>query len=111
MLTFLMLGHSRPNSIQVLGGRTRCDVGTAGVLPEYSRAAVKAWDADIVWVSMPSLPIFGGTAAERIAAVLGTPNVIGEKVNGTAFVVRRFVDRGLLADLNTNPDGTLHRPG
>ncbi|RSS81471.1 hypothetical protein EF919_40100, partial [Streptomyces sp. WAC02707] len=29
----------------------------------------------------------------------------------TAFVVRRFVDRGLLADLSANPDGTLHHPG
>ncbi|MEU0008223.1 hypothetical protein ABZ079_29170 [Streptomyces sp. NPDC006314] len=28
----------------------------------------------------------------------------------TAFVVRRFVDRGLLADLSANPDGTLHHP-
>lgn len=29
----------------------------------------------------------------------------------TAFVVRRFVDRGLLADLSANPDGTLRHPG
>nr|WP_237308077.1 hypothetical protein [Streptomyces sp. SAT1] len=29
----------------------------------------------------------------------------------TAFVVRRFVDRGLLADLSANADGTLHHPG
>ncbi|WP_181794023.1 hypothetical protein [Streptomyces sp. WELS2] len=29
----------------------------------------------------------------------------------TAFAVRRFVDRGLLADLTANPDGTLHHPG
>ncbi|MGW2103786.1 hypothetical protein ACWCPX_40200 [Streptomyces olivaceoviridis] len=29
----------------------------------------------------------------------------------TAFVVRRFVDRGLLVDLSANPDGTLHHPG
>ncbi|MFC8589564.1 hypothetical protein ACFUGD_34125 [Streptomyces sp. NPDC057217] len=29
----------------------------------------------------------------------------------TAFVVRRFVDRGLLSDLSANPDGTLHHPG
>ncbi|MFD4667998.1 hypothetical protein [Streptomyces halstedii] len=26
----------------------------------------------------------------------------------TAFVVRRFVDRGLLVDLSANPDRTLH---
>ncbi|MER7220011.1 MULTISPECIES: hypothetical protein [Streptomyces] len=29
----------------------------------------------------------------------------------TAFVVRRFVGRGLLAGLSTAPDGTLHRLG
>jgi hypothetical protein len=29
----------------------------------------------------------------------------------TAFVVRRFVDRGLLVNLSANPDGTLHHPG
>ncbi|WP_086741808.1 hypothetical protein [Streptomyces glaucescens] len=28
----------------------------------------------------------------------------------TAFVVLRFVDRGLLVDLSANPDGTLHHP-
>ncbi|GAA3352210.1 hypothetical protein GCM10017744_000170 [Streptomyces antimycoticus] len=28
----------------------------------------------------------------------------------TAFVVRRFVDRGLLVDLSAIPDGTLHHP-
>ncbi|WP_434098149.1 hypothetical protein [Streptomyces sparsogenes] len=44
---------------------------------------------------MPSPPISGGAAADRIADALGTPNVIGEKTNVTAFVVRRFVDRGL----------------
>ncbi|GAA2504814.1 hypothetical protein [Streptomyces gobitricini] len=43
---------------------------------------------------------------------LGTPNrtIHGEKANVTAFVVRRFVDRGLLVDLSANPDGTLHHP-
>lgn len=29
----------------------------------------------------------------------------------TAFVIRRFVDRGLLADLSANLDETLHHPG
>ncbi|MFC7924540.1 hypothetical protein [Streptomyces cinereoruber] len=29
----------------------------------------------------------------------------------TAFVVRRFVDRGLLIDLSANPDEALHHPG
>ncbi|MDQ0808480.1 hypothetical protein QFZ63_000194 [Streptomyces sp. B3I7] len=31
--------------------------------------------------------------------------MIGEKANATAFVIRRFLDRGLLAGLSTNPDG------
>jgi hypothetical protein len=34
---------------------------------------------------MPSPPISGGAAAGRIAEALGTPNVIGEKANVTAF--------------------------
>jgi hypothetical protein len=55
--------------------------------------------------------ISGGAAADQIADALGTPNVIGEKVNVTAFVVRRFVDCGLVVDLSANPDGTLHHPG
>ncbi|GAA3372604.1 hypothetical protein GCM10017744_104780 [Streptomyces antimycoticus] len=42
---------------------------------------------------------------------LGTPNVIGEKANVTAFVVRRLVDRSLLVDLSASPAGTLHHPG
>ncbi|MFI7020959.1 hypothetical protein [Streptomyces sp. NPDC050164] len=37
--------------------------------------------------------------------------MIGDQANVTAFVVRRFVDRGLLVDLSANPDGTLHHPG
>jgi hypothetical protein len=60
---------------------------------------------------MPSPPISGGAAADRIANALGTPNVISEKANVTAFVVRRFVDHGLLVDLSVNPEGTLHHPG
>lgn len=67
-------------------------------------------DADVIRAAMPSPPISGGAAADRIADALGTPNVIGEKTNVTAFVVRRFVDRGLLVDLGANPDGTLHHP-
>lgn len=75
---------------------------------QWSRAAVEALDADAIRAAMPSPPISGGAAADRIADALGTPNVIGEKANVTAFVVRRFVDRGLLVDLSANPDGTLH---
>ncbi|MEV7797396.1 hypothetical protein AB0O68_36555 [Streptomyces sp. NPDC087512] len=77
----------------------------------WSRDAVEALDADAIRAAMPSPPISAGAAADRIADALGTPNVIGEKANVTAFVVRRFVDRGLLADLSANPDGTLHHPG
>lgn len=76
----------------------------------WTRAAVEALDADAIRAAMPSPPISGGAAADRIADALGTPNVIGEKANVTAFVVRRFVDRGLLVDLSANPDGTLHHP-
>ncbi|AEY86849.1 hypothetical protein SHJG_8862 [Streptomyces hygroscopicus subsp. jinggangensis 5008] len=72
---------------------------------------MEALDADAIRAAMPSPPISGGAAADRIADALGTPNVIGEKANVTAFVVRRFVDRGLLVDLSANPDGTLHHPG
>ncbi|MEU3400636.1 hypothetical protein [Streptomyces filamentosus] len=80
---------------------------------QWSRAAVEALDADAIWAAMPSPPISGGAAADRIAAALGTPNrtIHGEPANVTAFVVRRFVDRGLLVDLSANPDGTLHHPG
>jgi len=78
---------------------------------QWSRAAVEALDADAIRAAMPSPPISGGAAADRIADALGTPNVIGEKTNVTAFVVRRFVERGLLVDLSANPDGTLHHPG
>ncbi|MEV5546503.1 hypothetical protein AB0L35_10260 [Streptomyces sp. NPDC052309] len=41
-----------------------------------------------------------------MAEALGTPNAIGEKGYVTSFVVRRFVDRGLLVDLSAAPDGT-----
>ncbi|MFL0395192.1 hypothetical protein ACH0CM_21020 [Streptomyces albus] len=78
---------------------------------QWSRAAVEALDADAIRAAMPSPPIGGGAAADRIADALGTPNVIGEKGHVTAFVVRRFVDRGLLADLSATRDGTLHHPG
>ncbi|WP_225080843.1 hypothetical protein [Streptomyces sp. CoT10] len=77
---------------------------------QWSRTAVEALDADAIRAAMSSPPIGGGAAADRIADALGTPNVIGEKANVTAFVVRRFVDRGLLVDLSANPDGTLHHP-
>lgn len=80
---------------------------------QWSRAAVEALDANAIRAAMPSPPISGGAAADRIADALGTPNrtIHGEKANVTAFVVRRFVDRGLLVDLSVNPDGTLHHPG
>ncbi|MFF9556263.1 hypothetical protein ACF1DY_10630 [Streptomyces albus] len=78
---------------------------------QWSRAAVEALDAAAIRAAMPSPPIGGGAAADRIADALGTPNVIGENTDVTGFVVRRFVDCGLLADLSANPDGTLHHPG
>lgn len=71
---------------------------------------MEALNADAIRAAMPTPPISGGAAADRIADALGTPNVISEKANVTAFVVRRFVDRGLLVDLSANPDGTLHHP-
>ncbi|MER6501887.1 hypothetical protein ABT218_21465 [Streptomyces sp. NPDC001455] len=79
---------------------------------QWSRAAVEALDAEALRATMPSPPISGSAAADRIAEALGTPNptVYGEKANVTAFVVRRFVDRGLLVDLSATPDGTLHHP-
>jgi hypothetical protein len=78
----------------------------------WSRAAVEALDADALRAAMPTPPISGGAAADRIADALGTPNptTYGEWANVTAFVVRRFVDRGLLVDLSANPDETLHHP-
>ncbi|MFJ5681076.1 hypothetical protein [Streptomyces sp. NPDC093097] len=77
---------------------------------QWSRATVEVLDADAIRAAMPSSPIGGGAAADRIADALGTPNVAGEKANVTAFTVRRFVDRGLLVDLSANPYGTLHHP-
>ncbi|MFJ6728372.1 hypothetical protein ACIQPQ_26070 [Streptomyces sp. NPDC091281] len=60
---------------------------------------------------MSEEPISGREAADRIAAALGTPNKMSEKASVTSFVVRRFITRGLLADLSSNPKGTLHHPG
>ncbi|MCZ0210734.1 hypothetical protein OZK63_35680 [Streptomyces sp. UMAF16] len=76
----------------------------------WSRAAMEARDADAIRVAIPSPPISGGAAADRIAAALSTPNVAGEKAAVMAFAVRRFVDRGLLLAMSANPDGTLHHP-
>ncbi|MGW3494823.1 hypothetical protein [Streptomyces sp. NPDC001020] len=78
----------------------------------WSRAAVEALDADAIRGAMSSPPISSGAAADRIADALGTPNptAYGERANVTTFVVRRFVDRGLLVDLSANPDGTLNHP-
>ncbi|CAL9675842.1 hypothetical protein OJ963_40290 [Streptomyces sp. RS2] len=78
---------------------------------QRSRAAVEALDADAIRAAMSSPRIGGGAAADQIADALGTSNVIGEKANVTAFVVRRFVDRGLLVDLSASPNGTLLHPG
>ncbi|MGV9342951.1 hypothetical protein [Streptomyces sp. NPDC003688] len=80
---------------------------------QWSRAAVEALDADAIRAAMSSPPIGGGATADRIAEALGTPNpnpTYGERATVTAFVVRRFVDRGLLVDLGANPDGPLHHP-
>ncbi|MGW7341249.1 hypothetical protein [Streptomyces sp. NPDC054808] len=79
---------------------------------QWSRAAVEALDADAIRAAMPTPPISGGVAADRIADALGAPNptAYGERATVTAFVIRRFVDRGLLVDLSTNGDGTLHHP-
>nr|BFD88612.1 hypothetical protein StreXyl84_80130 [Streptomyces sp. Xyl84] len=89
----------------------------AGLIPapdlsssRWSRAAVETLDAVAIRAAMPAPAISGGAAADRIAEALGAPNLIGEKANVTAFVVRRFVDRSLLVDLSANPDGTLHHP-
>ncbi|MEV5203169.1 hypothetical protein [Streptomyces sp. NPDC053720] len=80
---------------------------------QWSRAAVEAMDADAIRAALPQEPISGGVAADRIAVAIGTPNptACGEKMNVTAFVVRRFVDRGLLVDLSANPESSLHHPG
>ncbi|MDW4903065.1 hypothetical protein RB625_32130 [Streptomyces californicus] len=90
----------------------------AGLVPDpdvppsrWSRAAVEALDAAAIDAAMPAGPISGSAAADRIADALGAPNVSGLKAFVTAFVVRRFVDRGLLVDLSTNPDGLLLHPG
>ncbi|MFJ6650826.1 hypothetical protein ACIQPS_34965 [Streptomyces sp. NPDC091290] len=72
---------------------------------------MEALDADAIRATVSSPPISGSAVADRLAKALGTPNVIGEKANVTAFVVRQFVDRGLLADLSANLDGTLHHAG
>ncbi|MFF8884001.1 hypothetical protein [Streptomyces flaveolus] len=66
---------------------------------------MEALDADAIRSAAAPPPIGGGAAAGRMADTLGTPNV-----NVTAFVVGRFVDRGLLVDLSAIPDGTLHHP-
>lgn len=80
---------------------------------QWSRATLEALDAGAVRAAMPSPAISGSAAADRIADALGTPNpaTSGEKATVTAFVVRQFVDRGLLVDLSANPEGTLHHPG
>ncbi|MFE5512273.1 FGGY family carbohydrate kinase [Streptomyces sp. NPDC056529] len=64
-------------------------------------------DADAIRAAMLSSSIGGGQDRQRA----WHPNVIGEKAAVTAFVMRRFVDRGLLVTLSASPDGTLHHPG
>jgi hypothetical protein len=56
---------------------------------------VEALDADVIRAAMPSPPISGGAAADRIGDALDplNPTVYGERANVTAFVVRRFVGR------------------
>jgi hypothetical protein len=82
------------------------------VSSQWSRAAVEAMDADAIRAALPDGPISGSTAADHIAEALGTPNptAYGEKANVTPFVVRRFLDRGLLTELSANPDGSLLHP-
>lgn len=77
---------------------------------QWSRAAVEALDADEIRAALPSPPIPGGVAANRIADALGTPNTAGEKANVTSFVVRRFIERELLTELSANPEGSLLHP-
>ncbi|MEV7889926.1 hypothetical protein ACWD3I_47025 [Streptomyces sp. NPDC002817] len=77
---------------------------------QWSRAAVEALDADAIRAALPSPPIPGGVAADRIADTLGTPNTPGEKAIVPSFVVRRFIGRGLLTELSANPDGSLLHP-
>ncbi|GAA2264984.1 hypothetical protein GCM10010232_66480 [Streptomyces amakusaensis] len=78
----------------------------------WSRAVVEAMDAGAIRAAMTAPPISASAAADRIADALGTPNVSGLRAFVTAFVVRRFTDRGLLAELAANPDGgSLLHPG
>ncbi|MFE5515161.1 hypothetical protein ACFQ9J_32035 [Streptomyces sp. NPDC056529] len=60
---------------------------------------------------MDQEPICNGTAADRIAAALGTPNAMGWKAAVTSCVVRRPITCGLLVDLSGDPEGILHHPG
>ncbi|WP_260697096.1 hypothetical protein [Streptomyces sp. 130] len=68
-------------------------------------------DAATIDAAMPTGPVSGSAAADRIAAALGAPNVSGLKTVVSAFVVRQFVDCGLLIDLSATPETTLHHPG
>ncbi|MFE2693607.1 hypothetical protein [Streptomyces mirabilis] len=88
------------------------DVIPAPDLPpnRWSRTAVEAMDPEAVRAALPRAPISGSVAADRIADALGTPNQAGEKANVTSFVVRRFIDRGLLTELSANPDGSMLNP-
>ncbi|MCQ8195060.1 hypothetical protein [Streptomyces rugosispiralis] len=69
-------------------------------------------DPHTVRAAIPREPIAGSIAADRIAEALGTPNpaAYGQRSNVTAFVVRRFIARGLLTHLSGNPDGSLVNP-
>ncbi|MFB6881268.1 hypothetical protein ACFCY8_10580 [Streptomyces noursei] len=79
---------------------------------QWSRATVEAMDAEAIRAALPRTPVAGCVAADRIAEALGTPNptASGERANVTSFVVRRFIDRGLLTELSANPDGSLLNP-
>lgn len=76
----------------------------------WSRAAVEAMNPEAITAALPGEPLSGGQAADRIAEALGTPNVRGEAATVTAFVVRRFMAAGMLAELSANPAGSLVHP-
>ncbi|WP_199833477.1 hypothetical protein [Streptomyces sp. NRRL B-3648] len=71
--------------------------------------------ADAIRAAMPCPPISGAVAADRSADALGTPDptTFGERANVTAFAVRWFVNRNLLAGSgNAQPGEAMWRgPG
>ncbi|RLU82603.1 hypothetical protein CTZ27_29980 [Streptomyces griseocarneus] len=67
-------------------------------------------DAEAIRASMPREPIYGSTAADRIAEQLGTPNQPDARLSVTTFLVRRLIDLELLTDLSGNSDYELLNP-